>query len=680
MLIIVNISFLETKKYDITFAFRSKKHMKYRPEIDGLRAIAILLVLFFHAGLNLFPAGFIGVDIFFVISGFLITTTIHDALQNNQFSLLDFYSRRLWRMQPIVICLLVFSTILTLVYYLPDDFVQYAKSARKTSLFISNVFFGNVTSDYFAPNSKQLPLLHTWSLSIEWQCYLILPFVIYLLQRFFAKETTIKVLYLSTLIFFILSLYLSHDYPAKTYYLFGSRVFEFLIGSCIAIRSASSRLRITGQPILCLIALTSILYIATLSHIHAGFPNYYALIVCLATGILIASGESPSQPLITRLLATKPMVFIGLISYSLYIWHWPVFAWMRYLDIEETMPVLMTAFTMIFIISCLSWRFIEKPTRKLHTTKFTYGLVILFILPMTFTHLSDRIIKTHEGYPQRFAETAHVYKKLKQYASPLRTACLQKKDTPVSPECLLGANEKNSPKGLMIGDSFSNHHWKFMDRLAMDAHVSILAHATVACLALPGIYQYEWYIKNEVYQACHAQTKRYYNMIKNNHYQFVILGENWNAYLGKGIINHLNDERSLELTQTRIEKALNKAIRMIIASGAKPVIIKPVAYVNEDSYACFLNHMKHRRKYDPKQCNFDLHPGEHEWFDALFTRMKNQYSELIIINPREVECPNGHCKADIHGVPVFRDSGHLTDYGSYQLGSIYLRRFKNPLS
>ena len=120
--------------------------MKYRPDIDGLRAIAIIFVLFFHAGLTLFPSGFIGVDIFFVISGCLITGIINESLQNNHFSFIQFYNRRLWRLQPVFICLLVITTLITLFFYLPDDLIQYFKSARKTSLFISNNFFERATT------------------------------------------------------------------------------------------------------------------------------------------------------------------------------------------------------------------------------------------------------------------------------------------------------------------------------------------------------------------------------------------------------------------------------------------------------------------------------------------------------------------------------------------------------
>ena len=237
--------------------------MEYRPDIDGLRAIAILFVLFFHAGLKVVPSGFIGVDVFFVISGFLITSIIHNSLQKNHFSFIDFYNRRLWRLQPVLICLIVTTLLLTLIFYLPEDLIQYAKSARKTSLFISNVFFENATKGYFSPNINQLPLLHTWSLSIEWQCYLILPVVMYALYRIVSKQHIAKVIYFLTLLFFVLALFFSIKEPTKTYYQLLSRIFEFLIGACIVFSSNRFTFNKYFVELINIIALLCLFYIAT---------------------------------------------------------------------------------------------------------------------------------------------------------------------------------------------------------------------------------------------------------------------------------------------------------------------------------------------------------------------------------------------------------------------------------
>lgn len=654
--------------------------VKYRPDVDGLRAIAILFVLFFHSGLKLFPSGFVGVDIFFVISGFLITSIIHSSLLNNNFSFIAFYNRRLWRLQPVFICLIALTTILTFLFYLPDDLIDYGKSARKTSLFVSNLFFEKVTTGYFSPDSNQLPLLHTWSLSIEWQCYLILPIAIFLLYKLLGQRHIVTFIYILTLFFLALSLYCSSHVPTKTYYQFASRIFEFLIGSSVALSQNRFTLNKYLINILSTVAVFSLFYIAMNKGISSGFPNWYAFILCMATGVLIASGNCDPKPFWSRFLSMGPIVFIGLLSYSLYIWHWPVFVLIRYLSIEETPLVLLSAFSIIFVVAYLSWRFIEKPAARANKTRFAYSLVILFLVPVTLIHISDYVIKKGAGFPYRFVETSKIYKILDSYSNEQRPLCLQQKNIEINSKCVLGAKNSGSQTGFLIGDSYSNHHWRFMDTLAQNANVSVLAHATVACLALPGIYQFDMFIKNGVFQTCHDQTARYYNMIKSNHYDYVIIGQNWYAYLGDKIINQPNDKRSYSLSQKRIEKALDQSLQIIIASGAKPVLIKSIAATQRNPHECFFEHIKRRTSYESAQCEFNLEPKDLQWFNDLFAHMQKKYSQLIILDPQELLCPEGRCKADINGVPVFKDEGHITDYASYYLAQSYLKHYKNPLA
>lgn len=652
--------------------------MKYRSDIDGLRAIAILFVLSFHGGLSLFPSGFIGVDIFFVISGFLITGLIHDSLQKNNFSFAEFYKRRLWRLQPVFICLLVFTALITLLFYLPEDLVLYFKSARKASLFMSNNFFERATSNYFATANSELPLLHTWSLSVEWQCYLILPVFIFLLYKLLDTRYFIKAIYLLTLLFLGWTLYRSAFYPEKTYYQLLSRIFEFLIGSCVALNQNRFVLNKFWGNVSGIIAVIVLVWIAMQHNVQPGFPNWYALVLCIATAALIIAGQSKTESLATRFLSLQPMVFIGLISYSLYIWHWPIFVLMRYMSVDETTPILLFAFALVFIVAWLSWRFIEKPTRQFNSMRFSYSLVCLLLVPVLLFHFGDKLIKKNEGYPQRFVEAQKIDQQLKKYDSVQRAACLQEKNIDVSADCRFGAKNKSSKTAFMIGDSYGNHYWRFMDILAQKANLSVIAHATAACLSLPGINQYDW--NKKVYSACHEQTRRYFNMIKHNHYDYVIIGENWNGYLGYRLIIKAKDDAQYgELAKKQIEQSLDKALQVIIASGSIPVLIKTIALDNINPHTCFYDHIKRRKEYIPAYCDFVLESEGQKWQDDLFSRMKNKYAQLIIIEPQKAQCPNGQCMADLNGIPIFRDAGHIYDYAAYHLGKMYLMKYKNPL-
>lgn len=656
--------------------------MHYRPYIDGLRALAIILVLIYHGGLALFPSGFVGVDIFFVISGFLITGIIHHSLTQNTFSFIEFYNRRLWRLQPVFICLLLVTSLLTLALFLPEDLLDFNRSARKTSLWISNEFFNKTTTSYFSPDTHQLPLLHTWSLSIEWQCYLILPLLMYVLQKTFSKSLLPLIVLVLCLVSMLIAWYSSIQQPLQTYYQLSSRFFEFLIGAGIAlIPPLKWTIPKKIHALIGMTALGSILYIAHLDHIIIGYPNIYALSICSATAALIMLGTIAPQEPISKMLSLKPLVFIGLLSYSLYIWHWMIFALVRYQGISETNSVLSLCYLCTFILGYLSWRYIEKPTRNYKTMPFGYSLVLLILLPIAVIHLNAQFIKGNSGFPQRFnQELVTIYQRLNQASNPQRPLCISNHKTDPA-QCLLGDNTAPKAKALLIGDSFSNHYWGFIDTLAKHAQISVLAQATSSCLTLPGISLFDWwYFKNSVYAECKTETARYYQLIKDMHYDYVVIGQIWNNYLSESIINQPGDPRSLEHSKQRIEIALDMALKIITTSGAKPILIKSTAPMQEKSRDCFYQHIKRHRQYDPNECRFMLNNTDSDlWYEALFKRMQNKYKTLVIIDPKKIQCKQGICLADINGVPVYRDAGHITDYASYQLGDLYLAEFGNPM-
>ncbi|KTD40243.1 acyltransferase family protein [Legionella parisiensis] len=654
--------------------------MKYRPDIDGLRAIAIILILIYHGGPSFFPSGFIGVDVFFVISGFLITGIIHESIKIGSFSFFDFYNRRLWRLQPVFICMLFLTTALTLLFFLPDELIQYSRSARKTTLFLSNLFFDKATTGYFSPDTNQIPLLHTWSLSIEWQCYILLPCLIYCLHRFSPNKYLIPLVAGLACIAFLWSLFNAKKLPAHTYYLFSSRFFEFLIGSCITLIPLT--FFSTNKYLSNLIgglALITLLCLASFNPVVTGYPNQYAFFVCMATGFLIAIGTCSPNNFWSQLLSRKPLVFIGVLSYSLYIWHWVIFTILRYQSIEETPLVLFSVFALTFVLAYLSWHFIEKPSKRWKKIQFRYSFAFLLLAPILIFHLADYVIKRNQGFPQRFnKELLTVYQQLEQYKRPQRALCVTDSRHEIDMQCIVGSKKSDSKHALMIGDSFANHYWGFVDVLGQGANVSILSQTISSCLTLPGTYLYDWWhFKNQVYSLCHELTEKYYQMIQNNHYDYVIIGQVWSNYLSANIINNLNDPRSLLLTQERLTKALDNALSIIINSGAKPVLIQSTALMKNNFHDCFFKHIKLRTSYNSHECEFTYY--EDQWFNQLFSKMKRKYPQLILIDPKKVQCKQNNCKADINGVPIYRDVGHITDYASYQLAMLYLQKRPNPL-
>ncbi|HEO1455110.1 TPA: acyltransferase, partial [Legionella pneumophila] len=429
-------------------------------------------------------------------------------------------------------------------------------------------------------------------------------------------------------------------------------------------------------------ALFFIIYTATLDNILLGYPNWHTLFVCLATGLLIALGTNFPSLAIVKTLSFRPLVFIGVLSYSLYIWHWVVFSILRYQNIEERSAVLFIVYGIVFVLAYLSWRYIEKPTKKFRRMPFRYTVVILLLIPVLFSHLSSLVIKSHSGYPQRFnQELVRVYKQLKSYESPYRALCIDNTRADNAWKCKIGAKEQGGRTGLMIGDSFSNHYWGFMDVLGKAAGVSILAQGTSSCISLPGIYLYDWWhFKDKIYQDCYEQTEKYYRMIQENHYDYVIIGQVWNNYVSAHIINQPGDDYSAELTKKRLADALDRALGVIISSGAKPVLIESTALTHGNLHQCFFKHIKLRQSYNSEECRFTLTSSDNEiWLNQLFDNMRRKYPQLVIIDPKQVQCRDNVCYSDLNGIPVYRDEGHITDYASYQLGYLYLREFENPL-
>lgn len=659
-----------------------KRSIEYRPDIDGLRAIAVLLVLIYHAGFSFMPSGFIGVDIFFVISGFLTTSIILRAMDKGSFTFSGFYTRRIWRLQPAVIALMVATMAVAAVFYLPDDFVSFLKSDKNVAQFTSNQFFAKETTAYAAPDAANFLMLHTWSLAIEWQWYLVLPLGLWLLNRYLSPTKLKAVVLCLTLGAMVLALYLTNKTPEKSYFYFSARIFELLIGSCaMLLGSTKVRLNAVASSILGVVSLAVIAYCATRSNILHGFPNYHAILVCLATAALLYRGVGESVS--SKVLSFPPLVFVGTISYSLYLWHWPILATLSYLGISLTPEWKVAYFAATFVIAFLSYVLIENRFRK-SKAGFIKTLVMLLLVPVVCMSVLYSASKKHDGWPERFGTgPTAVLSKLKAVEAPNREHCLAGVNDGSDPRCVMGAPQAE-PQALLIGDSFSNQQWGFVDTLAKDANISVLAQAFPACLTLPKIYLYNWGNRKDLYTDCHDASKQYYDLIAKNQYKYVMLGLAWESYASDGIVTKLDDPRTVELSHQRFEVAIRDALDAIKQSGATPVFLKAPFSMPVGVNDCLYRAVKLRgligNGEEVSKCSFaPWTPNEDPWLTKVFTDLKSKYPNLIIIDPKKAQCTDSTCMTAIEGVPVYRDIGHITDYASYKFGEMYLKKYGNPL-
>lgn len=341
--------------------------MKYRKDVDGLRAVAVLPVILCHAGYGLFAGGFVGVDVFFVISGFLITGILLDELDEGRFSIGRFYERRARRILPALFFVLLVSVPIAVWLMMPSQLDLFARGIVSILIFCSNFFFWK-NVDYFAAPAAENPLIHTWSLAVEEQFYLFFPLLLWLLVRLGLKRRGIAVAVLGlSIASFAIAEWGWPRYPSPNFYLLPSRAWELGVGglAAVLIRRPAHR----PLPWLALLGLAMILVAIFGYTEETPFPSRYALLPVLGAAFVLLFGQSPDAagrgPLATRLLCLPPVVMVGLISYSAYLWHQPVLAFARLASVSTPSPVLMGALSLVSLgLGWLSWRFVEAPFRR----------------------------------------------------------------------------------------------------------------------------------------------------------------------------------------------------------------------------------------------------------------------------------------------------------------------------
>jgi peptidoglycan/LPS O-acetylase OafA/YrhL len=381
--------------------------LNYRPEIDGLRAIAVLSVILYHAqitilNINPFKGGFIGVDIFFVISGYLITSIIlKELISTGTFSFKYFYERRIRRILPALLLVILVSAPIAWMYLVPVSFVSYAQSVLYSLGFSSNLYFDFISLKYQAEDSLLIPLLHTWSLSVEEQYYILFPFFLLVIFKYFRKHIIFILV-----IGFLISLFASHwgsiNRPNFTFYSLPTRGWELLAGSILAYFESKLGSRSSNQKlnlILPVIGLILIFYSIFFFHDEMLHPSLYTLPSII--GVCLIIWFSKKNELITNILSSKLFVKVGLLSYSLYLWHYPIFAFARTHEYnnEDSVNKLFLALIILFL-SIVSYNFVERPARnKKNKFKPIFLSIISVYLILILTSI---LIINNNGYKSRF--------------------------------------------------------------------------------------------------------------------------------------------------------------------------------------------------------------------------------------------------------------------------------------
>jgi len=379
----------------------------YRADVDGLRAVAIVLVVLFHASSRC-PGGFVGVDVFFVISGFLITGLLLDEQRREEFRLVDFWIRRVRRLLPAATLMVLATLVAGFFVMLPDDYEDLAKSAIAQQLLASNVHFVQKTG-YFDGSSELMPLLHTWSLAVEEQFYVGYPLLL-LLLGWLSRRMMVAALLIAAAVSFAASDWGVRTNPQAAFYLLPTRAWEILLGGLICFAPMPRSRNVWVANLLAWVGLAGILVAAWLFKAAMPFPGGAALLPCVATAMIIYA-NSWTTTWVGRFLEMRPVVFVGLISYSLYLWHWPILSFLRYILCDEPSSALVRGVAVVFsfVLAVLSWKYVELPFRRKDVLPQPKSLLIAAGAAVSLLLAACVAIVAFHGLPWRFAPEAVSY-------------------------------------------------------------------------------------------------------------------------------------------------------------------------------------------------------------------------------------------------------------------------------
>jgi len=624
--------------------------LTYRPEIDGLRAIAVGAVILYHAQISIFghkpfSGGFIGVDIFFVISGYLITSIIlKELIITNSFSFKHFYERRVRRILPALLFVMLVSLPFAWLYLLPSSFVDFSKSILYSLGFSSNFYF-HYSGQEYGVGGLRIPFLHTWSLSVEEQFYILFPIVLLVTFKYFRKYL-IHILILGFIISLGLAEWTSRNYPSVSFYFLHTRMWELLAGSILAYfeitlghRSKNKTLNL----ILPSIGLFLIGYSIIFFNLNSEYLSIYTSVPII--GVCFIIWFSSKDELITKILSTKLFVGIGLISYSLYLWHYPIFAYYNIIFFyDKNYYHLFIILFLIFFLSIISYYYVEKYFRNQQIKFKSYLILIIIFLFLIF--INYETIR-HSGYEKKF----YTFKNNKNYQLDTK---LKEKNY----EYFFSKNHKfeyydKRKKALIIGNSHGHDLLKILSQ----SNLNNIIHFTRFKDNGMQVFEFFYILQDKIDLISNKEVKQRLNKDK------II-----KKYMKSDLIIISSRYSDLDI------QILNKLIERIIIDGKKVVIFdrrlkqksRTVHGLNELDYFVFVN------KKFPNQN--ELQQIENKMF-LIFEESKDinlkikeisEKTKVFLVKSEEIFCNYflKSCKSITdEGYKIYYDTEHITKEG-----------------
>ncbi len=651
----------------------------YRPEIDGLRAFAVLPVILFHAGFSPWAGGYVGVDVFFVISGYLITGILIGDLRAGRFSIVRFYERRARRILPALFFVLAVSCFFAWLWMLPSQLITYGLHLAAVATFCSNVVLW-LSTDYFAPASELLPLLHTWSLAVEEQFYLAFPPLFYLGWRL-GPARLAWVMGGVALLSLGFSCWATGRYPALDFYLPPSRIWELLAGALCALVPTHRRLSPSGG----LAALGLALVIAPVFLFEAGTPSWFlTLPVAGAALIILFAG---GRDLATSLLRARPFVWIGLISYSAYLWHQPLFAFARIRLPSDPTPVTMALLSVLSILLAYpTWRWVEQPMRAGGSTFFATRrpLFVFSGVGLVATLGFGAALIALGGVPSRVPEAVLRIDAAREDVNPLTPDChlsidlgMTGRTHPIA-SCLTGPGD--APPVVLIGDSHANALSWEVRRAVEGSGLRFYGVTMSSCPPIAGLIR----IGGTNLMACDSYVRGMRDYAARSGAGVVVLAARWQFSIdgtkfdnGEGGRELGDNSRIWDLADGDTAGLDAKAatpillnafvddIKALLASGVKVVLVYPIPEAGWNvpdrlSRITMASGGAPDLSTDPA-AYLARNRAVIDAFDAI------QSPNLYRVRPDEALCDTvipGRCANSLGETVLYRDENHVTNAGA----------------
>ena len=640
--------------------------VQYREEIDGLRALAVLPVIFSHAGMEYFSGGYVGVDVFFVISGYLITGIIFTQLNQGDFSFKSFYVSRAKRILPALYLMFAVTTVASWHLMIRDDLAEFGESLQYASAFVANLYFKNKI-DYFTPATETLPLLHTWSLAVEEQYYFIFPVLLFLIWKNFQEKFN-KPLWIAMIVSFLLCLIGSINFKISNYYLLPTRSWELLLGGVIFTSKESIRSDQVNRMYLPLSGILMIILCVVTFDRQTPYPSIFTLFPVIGAALVLCGVGG--DPLSQRILTAPPVMFIGKISYSLYLWHFPILAlaivYQTSIGIKLEMAWLIL---LVFFVSTLSYLLIERPARN--NKNSVQKLLISLVLIGSFLFFTGLILNKNLNSIKPYSITEQTISNLFEETKTKVDwyTCSTKVDNPCE-----GGDLTASEAIVLFGDSHAFAIFEVLSEEMAKKSLKLILYTDGDC---PPIFTLDAKFSKE---KCFQNNRKIYEKIKaDNNVKAVFLVARWAWYLESTPFDNLSGGIGSKPSYF-LEKYYRGKNRR---EAAVELVSETLDYISAIEKQFFIIdtipepgwHVKKRALYLSKRVG-DIDEYFEYQNSIFYTRNAGMtailkrasgHANIAVISPVNIFCgadKNNRCVAWFNGRPLYFDDNHLNNEGA----------------